>query len=189
MIIICDIDGVLNNLTPKAIELYNLRSGKNIQVSDLTTYNFSDCLPKEDADGICALFEEEELWNSLTPTPGSQDGLKTLIQQGHKVYLATATHYKNFAWKMEWLKRYYGFFNEKNVIRIMDKSILKADVMIDDCLDNLINNFCERICIDHPWNRNPVKDFTYDIYRVDTWNKIPNIINDIERSDKEWLNQ
>lgn len=189
MTIVCDIDGVLNNLTHKAIELYNLRSGKNIQISDITTYNFSDCLPQDDADAICALFQEKELWDSLTPTPGSQDALKALMLMGHKVYLATATHYKNFAWKIEWLEEHYGFLSHKNVIRIMDKSLLNTDVMIDDCLDNLINNVCERICIDQPWNRSPSKDYTYDIYRVSHWDQIPNVINDIERKDRIWLNQ
>ena len=90
---------------------------------------------------------------------------------------------------MEWLNKYYSFFNHKNVIRIMDKSLLKTDVMIDDCLENLTNNICERICIDQPWNRNPAKDYTYDIYRVNNWSNVPNVINAIERNDKEWLNQ
>lgn len=189
MTIVCDVDDVLNDLSQKVVELYNARSGKNLQVSDITSYNFSECLPQEDADALCALFQEKELWDSLEPIPGSQNGLKKLIQQGHKVYLATATHYKNFAWKMEWLNKHYSFFDHKNVIRIIDKSLLKTDVMIDDCLDNLINNVCERICIDKPWNRSSLKDYTYDIYRVSNWNEIPNVINDFERKSKEWLNQ
>lgn len=189
MTIICDIDDVLNDLAQKVVELYNARSGKNLRVSDITSYNFYDCLPQEDADALCALFEEKELWDSLTPTPGSQDALKALIRQGHKVYLATATHYKNFAWKIEWLSKHYSFFDHKNVIRIMDKSLLNADVMIDDHLDNLINNVCERICIDKPWNRSSSKDYAYNIYRVSHWSKIPNVINDIERERNKWLNQ
>jgi 5'(3')-deoxyribonucleotidase len=189
MIIVCDIDDVLNDLTQKAIALYNARSGKNIQVSDITTYNFSDCLPKEDADAICALFEERELWDSLAPTPGSQDALRTLLRQGHRVYLATATHYKNFGWKMEWLKKYYDFFDHWDVIRIADKSLLRADAMIDDRMENLTNSVCDRICIDQPWNRSASKDYTYDIYRVNNWSLIPNVINDIERKNREWLNR
>lgn len=189
MIIVCDIDDVLNDLAQKAVDFYNSRSGKNLQVSDITSYNFYDCLSQEDADALCALFQEKELWDSLTPTPGSQDALQALIRHGHKVYLATATHYKNFAWKIEWLNQHYSFIDQKNVIRIMDKSLLNADVMIDDHLDNLINNVCERICIDKPWNRSPSKDYTYDIYRVNHWNEIPNVINDFERKSKEWLNQ
>ena len=68
----------------------------------------------------------------------------------------------------------------------MDKSLLKCDVMIDDCLDNLISNICERICLDYPWNQSKEKDFVYSIYRAKSWKDIVNIINDIERKDKEW---
>ena len=57
MIIVCDIDSVLNNLMEKTLELYNSRTGKNIQLTDMTAYNFEECLPKEDADGLSKLFK------------------------------------------------------------------------------------------------------------------------------------
>ena len=65
MIIMCDLDAVLNDLIPKTLSLYNSRTGKNIQASDITTYNFSECLSEEDANGIIELFKEKELWDSL----------------------------------------------------------------------------------------------------------------------------
>ena len=61
MTIVCDIDDVLNDLAQKAVDLYNTRSGKHLLVSDITSYNFYDCLPQEDADALCALFQEKEL--------------------------------------------------------------------------------------------------------------------------------
>ena len=57
MIIACDMDSVLNNLTEKMLEVYNSQSGKNIQIEDLTAYNFYDCLSKEDADGLIKSFK------------------------------------------------------------------------------------------------------------------------------------
>ena len=59
MIIVCDIDCVLNNLCEKMLEIYNARSGKNIQVSDITSYDFKECLPKDDADDLYSLFKEK----------------------------------------------------------------------------------------------------------------------------------
>ena len=52
MIICIDIDGVLNDLVENTLELYNSRNNKYIQVSDITAYNFFDCLSHEDAQGI-----------------------------------------------------------------------------------------------------------------------------------------
>ena len=186
MIIACDIDGVLNDLFPTVLALYNSRTHKNIQLSDISVYNLSECLPPEDAEGIHALFETKELWDSLKPLPGSQQGLETLIKKGHRVYLATSTHYKNFAWKIEWIQRYFPFISSHNVIRIMDKSLLNCDVMIDDHLDNLAGNFCERIVFDAPWNRSKSKEFAYDMHRAHNWKDVINIINKLERKCKEW---
>ena len=186
MIIVCDIDGILNNLAERAIEVYNSRSNKNIQISDIISYNFYDCLPKEDADGIVSLFKEKSLWDSLKPLEGSQNGLKQLIKKGHRIYLATATDPINFGWKMAWLKQYYPFLPEDNVIRIIDKGLLKADVLIDDCLDNLISSFADRVCLDHPWNHNELKDYAYGIRRAYGWSDIVNIINTIDKEMKKW---
>lgn len=186
MIICFDIDNVMNNLTEKAIDLYNTRSGKNIQMSDITAYNFYDCLSKEEADEIISLFKDKELWNSLKPLPHSQDTLKKLIKQGHRIFLATATDPINFEWKCEWISRYFSFIPTDNIIRIMDKGLLKVDVMVDDHLSNLISNICERVCLDYPWNQDRVKDYAYDIKRAYSWNDIVNIINNIEKEMKKW---
>lgn len=186
MIICFDIDNVINDLTEKTIALYNTRVNKNIQMSDITTYNFYDCLSKEDADGIISLFKEKELWDSLKPLPHSQEVLKKLIKQGHRIFLATATDPINFAWKCDWLSRYFSFIPTDNIIRIMDKSLLRIDVMVDDHLSNLTSNVCERVCLDYPWNQSESKDYAYDIKRAYSWNDVIDIIENIERKMKEW---
>ena len=108
---------------------------------------------------------------------GSQKALKQIIKKGHQIYLATATDPINFQWKIEWLKQHFPFIPSDNVIRIMDKSLLKCDVLIDDCLDNLTTIFCERVCIDSPWNQSASKDYAYDIQRAYSWDDIIDIIN------------
>ena len=186
MTIMCDIDDVLNNLMEKTIELYNSRFNKNIKVADLTEYNFSDCLPKEDVDAILALFKDKKLWNSLSPVAGASNGLKTLIKQGHQVYLATATNPVNFAWKVEWCTKHFPFIHADNIIRAVDKSVLKCDIIIDDYMENLTSNTAYKVCFDKPWNRDEKKDFIYDIQRAHNWKEIVSAVNDIERNDKEW---
>jgi 5'(3')-deoxyribonucleotidase len=186
MIIMCDIDGVLNNLTQAAIDICNEHMGTILKMDDITSYNFDECLPTDIADTIIALFKLKEFWNDLRPIEGSQKYLRQLIKNGHQVYLATATDPINFEWKCQWIKQYFNFIPTENIIRIMDKSLLKCDVMIDDCLDNLTSNICERVCLDYPYNRDTSKDYSYDIYRANNWRDIIYIINEIERKNKEW---
>lgn len=186
MRIACDIDGVLNDLTPKTLDMYNSYTGKNIQMSDITTYDFYECLPKEDADGIIELFKEQALWNSLEPLADSQWGVQTLVDSGHKVIIATATHESNFAFKCNWMQKYFPMINTDDIVRIYDKSLLNIDVMIDDCLSQLTKSVCERICLDYQYNRNSIKDMAYDIHRCHSWLEIIKSIESIERKMTEW---
>lgn len=186
MIIMCDIDDVLNDLLPKTLTMYNSRTGKNIQLSDLTEYAFYDCLSPEDASGIISLFKDKRLWDSLRPLPGSQKGLKSLINYGHDVYLATATLPETLPWKIDWLSKYFPFINADNVIRIKNKGLLNCDVMIDDNIDNLANNLCDRVVLDYPWNQSASKDYAYSLSRAYNWKEIVNFVNEIERKNKEW---
>ena len=190
MTVVCDVDDVINDLMPKTIELYNARRPSDIQevhMEDMTDYDFFDCLMSEEAVFMLSLFKEKELWESLRPSKGSQKGLKALIDDGHKVYLATATDPDNFAWKCEWIQKFFPFINPRNIIRIIDKSLLRCDVMIDDCMDNLTSNPCERIVVDMPWNRDYSKDYIYDLYRAKDWDDIVKYVRDIERKMYEWM--
>lgn len=184
MIIMCDIDGVLNDLIPKTLEIYNAENNTNIQISDINQYNFSNCLSTEDARGIINLFKRKELWDSLSPLLDAQWGLKSLISNGHKVYLATNTAPENFPWKIEWLEKYFPFIDSKDVICINNKGLLKTDILIDDCLDNLIGSVCERIVIDHPWNRDKEKEYAYNIHRAYNFKDVIEIIHAIEGSEE-----
>ena len=186
MIVIVDFDNVLNNLTEGVIELYNSTSEKKVQISDLSSYNFYDCLDQESADKIVKLFKNKSLWDSLIPIEGAREGLQKLIDDGHKVYIATATAPENFQWKINWLKKWFPFFNTDNVIRIMDKSLLKCDILIEDNLDQIIKHkLCNRVVLDYPWNKN-VDDFIYDIHRCTNWSEILDEINKIKEEMKSY---
>ena len=72
------------------------------------------------------------------------------------------------------------------LIRIHNKKLLNVDVLIEDKLDNLTHTLAERVCFTQPWNVDNGADYAYNIYRVHHWGEIGNIINEIERKNKEW---
>ena len=185
MILCIDIDDTINNLMEMSIDALNRRCDKHYDVSELTNYDLYKCLPKNDADTMFELFNEKALWDSLMPIKDSVWGIQTLLNLGHKIIFATATHECNFSWKCEWMTKYFPMINTDDIIRIKDKSLLRADIMIDDCIDQLIHNPCERICLDNHWNRDYGKDYVYDIYRAYTWQDIVKFVNEIERKCRE----
>ena len=187
MRICLDIDDILCDLVPTGIKLYNAEMGKNIALNDITSFHLHECLDSQDADMILNIFEGQTIYNYLNPIPDAQWGLETLIKQGHHVFLATATPYDSFSNKVEWVCNHFTCVTPHDIICIQDKSILNCDVMVDDKLDNLISNLCERVVLDYPWNRSTSKDFAYDIHRAYSWTDIVDIIQKIERKDKEWM--
>lgn len=186
MRICVDIDSVLNNLSECVLKMFNAHTGKSVQMEDLTTYDYYGCMSKDDADYMVSLFSKKELWDMLEPIPDSQWGLQTLVNSGHEVYLATATSPMNFAWKVDWISKYYPFFDTNNIIRIMNKSLLTTDVLVDDCLDQLTKIICDRVVLDYAWNHNERIDKVYDIYRAYNWKDIVNKIKEIERKNQLW---
>ena len=186
MIISIDLDCVVNNLMEKTLEVYNKQNNKNIQLSDITSYDFYECLDKTDAEGLVKLFKNKPLWDSLTPLVGAKEGVRELIESGHRIYLVTATAPDNFMWKVQWVKKFFPYVRPDNIVRLMDKSLFKCDIMVDDCLDQLIKHkMCRRVCFDYPWNRN-VDDFVYDIKRCKNWKEILEAVNEIEKERLEW---
>lgn len=180
MIVMVDVDNIINDLTKKTITLYNSSNGKNIKFADIVAYSFFKCLPESDARLICDLFQNKELWDSLEPIDGSQNALKELVQSGIEVYFATATDPVNFEWKCKWIAQHFPFIPVDNVIRIKNKSLLKADVIIDDCLDNLTSSNAEKICLNYPWNQD---EMVGNVHRADSWDEISNIIKNLERKN------
>lgn len=181
-----DFDETLFPTLEKILEVYNKHHNTNIELSQITTYSLHDSLPVEVADELLELFVEKTIYDSLQPYKGAIRAVKTLIEQGHEVYIATSTDIRNMEWKEQLLQKYLPFIPKNNLIRIHDKALLNVDVLVEDKLDNLKSTFADRICFDQYWNRDESADFAYSIYRIHHWGEINNIINTIERKNKEW---
>lgn len=186
MIIGVDFDETLFPTLEKIVEIYNKRHNEQISTSQITTYNLYECLDVVVADEFLNLFVDKSVYNNLRPYKGAVKALQALANNGHEIFIATATDIKNFAWKEQLLQRHFPFIPKDNLIRIHNKKLLNVDVLIEDKMDNLIQAFAERICFNQPWNQSETKDFAYGIYRINHWGEVVNIINEIERKNKEW---
>ena len=187
MRIAIDFDETLFPTVEKMLEVYNKKHDEQLMLSQITTYNLYECFDNTVADEIISLFVEKSIYNNLQPYKGSVKAVKSLVDKGHEVYVATASEIKNMEWKEKLLQRYFPFIPKENLIRIHNKKLLNVDVLVDDKLDNLIyNTFAERVCFSQPWNIDDNIDYAYSIYRINHWGEMANVINDIERKDKEW---
>ena len=181
-----DFDSTLFPTMDKVVEFYNKKHDTSIDMSQITAYSLYDNFPADVADELIELFVEKEVYDCLTPYKGAVRAIKTLVEQGHEIYIATSTDVKNMEWKEQLLQKYFPFIPKNNLIRIYNKALLNVDVLVEDKLDNLKSIFADRICFDQPWNRDEDVDYVYSISRIHHWGEINNIIQSIERKEKEW---
>lgn len=181
-----DFDSTLFPTMERVLEIYNKRHDVNIELSQITVYSLYDSFPVDAADELIELFVEKDVYNNLLPYKGAIRAIKTLVERGHEIYIATSSDIRNMEWKEQLLQKHFPFIPKDNLIRIHDKALLNVDVLVEDKIENLTRTFADRICFDQPWNRDDEKDYVYSISRIHNWGEIINIINTIERKEKEW---
>ena len=181
-----DFDETLFPTLEKVLEIYNRRHGTSLELSQITTYSLYDSLPTDVADELIELFVDKDVYSCLQPYRGAVRAVKTLVEQGNEVYIATATDVRNMEWKEQLLQKHFPFIPKKNLIRIHNKALLNVDVLVEDNIDTLKSTFADRVCFDQSWNEDEDADYIYSIYRIHHWGEIINILNNIERKEKEW---
>lgn len=174
-------DDVLEELVEEWIKQLNITYGKHVKFSDVTRWDFSntfgDLTPKE----LYSPFKDGTIWERLSPTEGSEECLSKLKDDGHEIYVVTASHYSEIRPKIKWLLREFPFvFSWDHVIIANKKSMIKGDVIIDDAIHNLTDPDIVKIVYDKPWNRIP-DDKELGLIRAYTWEDIYRIVTTLQK--------
>ncbi len=130
-----DMDEVIADIQPKFLQLYEREFGKRLTKEDLygkKVYYF------EGARYIREFLFEKGFFRDLPVIADSQEVVQELIQH-YDVFITTAAmEFRNcFEDKYDWLQEFFPFINWKNIVFCGDKSIIRADYMIDDHASNL----------------------------------------------------
>lgn len=174
MLIKMDVDGVLADMIPALLSLYNKDYDDNLQYKDIVDWDLSKFVKPECGKDVHNYFAHPDLYKLTEPFPGSQEVVSHLRDLGHRVLFVTAGLYPE---KIQWLGR-HGFLNhpkyqndprpdhDLDICVINDKSLLKADVLIDDYWMNYTIGE-PFVLIDQPWNRH-----IEGLYRAKNWDDV-----------------
>ena len=181
MICMLDLDNVLNNLQEAVNNVLNERYGTSYTLDNITKYNVSECINKENAIKMAAIYNERGIYDLVKPLPGAQECVQKLLRAGHEIYIVTNSAPSIFEEKVNWIKFYFPDIDEAHIISMKNKWLFKCDVMVEDNLDNLLGgHHYDRVCLNYPWNRD-IRDDVYSIHRAYNWDDILNTINDISK--------
>lgn len=174
MIILVDIDNTITNFSETLISILNEKSKDRDEpihdCSEITSYDWFNKI----YINPWQYTNLHSFWDKVLINPEAISTLEQWVDQGHKVYLVTASHFNNtLGYKIKKTLEPFNseLINERNIIIAQDKSAIMGDVMIDDCVDNLFKFNGVKICYSQPWNQEYCGPFRYN-----DWNKINNVI-------------
>lgn len=169
-ILVFDMDNVICDLQNVWLALYNKLYNDHARKEDIKGYDIHNYVKYGPL--IYKLIENDHVFRRLPPLPDAIDGLKYLMQQGHKVQICSAAEGLQIEGKLDWLRFYLPEIKQEDIFFTMDKSIMEADFMFDDAPHNLYTSSCRTpVLFSQPWNRN-CKDFI----TVHNWKEIIRLV-------------
>ena len=181
MIIGIDIDNVITTTTEAVLEYINERLETSFVIEDVKQYYIENLLDEKYRWIVADAFHNSQMWKKVKPVEGAFETIKKLIDDGHEVYFCTSTLPENVRKKIKYIIRNSNLsyqFVSKRMINIHNKQLLNLDILIDDCLSNLVGNRnYYSICLDYPWNRIDEGCTIEGFYRAKNWNEIYEFIS------------
>lgn len=171
--ILIDMDDVIEQLLHAWISYLNDKHNLDVKMSDVTSYDMRETFTSLTEEEIFAPLSLECFWETVKPVPGAVDTIRKLIEDGHNVYIVTASAPHTIKIKLEKvLFKYFPFISYKNVIVAHKKQMIKGDVLIDDAPFNLVGGDYRKLLMDSPHNAQFKCDGEDAPIRVYNWGQI-----------------
>ena len=131
-------DEVLADTLAEHLRRYNQTFDEEIRVEDLAGKGLWDVTPVDRQGQLRAFLDAEDFFEDLALMPDAQAGLKALSSR-FEVFIATQamTVPNSLGPKYRWLQRHFPFIPPTHYVFCGNKSILRADYLIDDLPRNL----------------------------------------------------
>lgn len=166
-----DMDEVIADALSEHILRYNNMFEAKLEPSHFHGKHFNQVIPPEHHDKAISLVHTRDFFADLPVMPDSQRVLQKLCSD-HEVYITTAAMEvpHSFDAKYQWLLKHFPFISPMNFVFCGDKSIIKADYLIDDNARHFKRFSGTGILFDAPHNRN-VSGFR----RVHNWMEVEDV--------------
>lgn len=126
-------DEVMADALSEHLLRYNREHNENLTLDDLHGKKLWDVVSIDRHNALESYLRSEDFFESLEVMPESQRVMR-LLQQRYEVYIATAAMEvpTSFHQKFRWLERHFPFLPPSHIVYCGDKSIIRADYLIDD---------------------------------------------------------
>jgi 5'(3')-deoxyribonucleotidase len=131
-------DEVMADTLSEHLRRYNREFDEAVTPDDLAGKHVWEIAPLDRQQQLRAFLDAEDFFEDLPLMPGAQDVLKQLTAR-FEIFIATQAMSvpNSLGPKYRWLQRHFSFIPPTNYVFCGNKSILRADYLIDDLPKNL----------------------------------------------------
>jgi 5'-nucleotidase len=151
-LIACDIDGVLAQLHVAWYTKYNRDYNDNLQPEDVTAWNLHEFVKPECGLKIYDYLKDPSIYDDVPPYEDALEAILYLKSQGYRVIYPTSSPTESSGRKFKWLRQYGFIESQRDYVEVQDKSLIRADVLIDDYQVNLDTFVGKKILKARTWN-------------------------------------
>lgn len=163
-----DMDEVMADTLSEHLRRYNQEFEESVTPDDLAGKALWEVTPLDRQQQLRAFLDAEDFFEDLPLMPDSQGVLKDLTAR-FEIFIATQAMSvpNSLGPKYRWLQRHFPFIPPTNYVFCGNKSILRADFLIDDLPRNLLRFEGQGLLYTAPHNVNAT-GFT----RVSDWQEV-----------------
>jgi 5'(3')-deoxyribonucleotidase len=148
--VLVDMDGVLADVYSRFFDLHEQESGQRLSVNDVAGKLEAEAFPNQ-----IKWVTTPGFFRNVPLMPGSFSGLKRLNDRYNIIVVSMATEFPvSLTDKQLWLAEHFPFITWRQIVFCGNKSLINADIMIDDHPKNLDHFKGETIMFTQPHNIN-----------------------------------
>ncbi|MGA0558663.1 5' nucleotidase, NT5C type [Larkinella sp. VNQ87] len=167
-----DMDDVLADTVGKFIDIYRRDFDTTVLPTFFRENSFHEILEKDVYQRLADSVHQPGFFTDIAVMEGAQEVTRALSEKYDLYVTSAAMEFRNsLSEKYDWLDEHFPHIHWKNRVFCGDKSIIRADVMIDDMPYNLVSFQGKGLLFDAPHNR----DNTL-FERVNSWEQVGRIL-------------
>lgn len=163
-----DMDEVMADTLAEHLRRYNEAFDEAITLQDLAGKGIWEIAPSDRQQQLRAFLDAEDFFEDLPLIPGAQQVLEDLSTR-FEIFVASQAMVvpNSLGPKYRWLQRHFSFIPPTHYVFCGNKSILRAEYLIDDIPRNLLRFEGQGLLFTAPHNLAAT-----GFVRVDTWQQV-----------------
>lgn len=152
MKILVDVDDTVCKLVETWLWLYNKKYEDNLKPEDITDWDIAKFVKPEAKDTIFEFINNQAVYRIVPEIEGALSCVNRLRAMGHRVIFATWAMEDAAGAKYRWLKKHGFLDSQMDYVECKDKSLIRADITIDDNFEYVQKFYGMAVLFRKPWN-------------------------------------